>query len=193
MNKKYVLVVLTSILCTLLVVGCTPQTDISNVNNTSDIYTAFTQAAQVFARLDLGLSQQPIVDLHNIQQDGDIRLAIVDVETQITNANAKNIALNWLERNKSYLEQWQIDNIQAWISQLDTDPTATIKWTYKLMSASVEEALAGNFTVWYWTSVNKVPIGYIEHWKPVVYTHTNGFNPYDIIYRQLFELVRYKT
>lgn len=77
-----------------MVVGCTPQTDISNVNNTSDIYTAFTQAAQVFARLDLGLSQQPIVDLHNIQQDGDIRLAIVDVETQITNANAKNIALN---------------------------------------------------------------------------------------------------
>lgn len=196
MNKRVFTALLIATLCSVLVVGCTAQpVDQNQAQPSMTVQEAFTKAAELFVSADSGQSAPTTVILYNIQQTGSVLSAVVDIEQQLvatTDTQAK-IAQDWLEQNKQYLEQWQIYNIQTWINERLSKPqntaTGTVHWTYKLMSTSTADALAGNFAVWYWTNIDKVPVGYITNWEPVVLVHWGGFSPEDV-YKQIFELVR---
>jgi hypothetical protein len=56
-----------------------------------------------------------------------------------------------------------------------------------LYTPSLDEARKGNYDVWFWTAIDKLPQGEITNWQPNILAHW-GTSP-DDVYKQIFQLV----
>lgn len=105
---------------------------------------------------------------------------------------------SWLDRNKYYLSNEQISAVQDWLKNQmpktcsKDDPLCAVEtssgyWGYRLYTPSLDEARKGNYDVWFWTNIDKLPQGEITNWQPIVLTYF-GSGPEDV-YKELFQLV----
>lgn len=69
--------------------------------------------------------------------------------------------------------------------------SSTGYWGYRLYSPSLEEASKGNYDVWFWTDVDKLPQGEITNWESTILIHW-GISPEEI-FKEVFELVSIKS
>lgn len=59
------------------------------------------------------------------------------------------------------------------------------------VSPSLDEASKGNYDVWFWIDVDKLPQGEITNWEPTILVHW-GISPEEI-FEEVFELVSIKS
>jgi len=128
----------------------------------------------------------------------------IEAETETSSSTDWRVAQvqTWLDKNKYYLTQGQVAAVQDWIKNkapkqcMKNDPlcvsqSSTGYWSYRLYSPSLDEASKGNYDVWFWTDVDKLPQGEITNWEPDVLIHW-GISPEEI-FKEVFELVSIKS
>jgi hypothetical protein len=143
------------------------------------------------------VSTNPVFE---VKQDGGYVSAELwfaeDLNTTASDDWTIKQAQGWLDRNKYYLTGDQISVVQDWIKtqaardDIEANHPSTVPgyFGYKLYSPSLEEANKGNYDVWFWTTLQKIPEGEITNWEPTILAHW-GSNPEEI-YKQIFDLVQ---
>lgn len=124
----------------------------------------------------------------------------VEAEMETSSSNDWRVAQvqTWLDKNKYYLTEGQVAAVQDWIKSktpkqcMKNDPlcvsqSSTGYWGYRLYSPSLEEASKGNYDVWFWTDIDKLPQGEITNWEPTILIHL-GISPEETL-KEVFERV----